>query len=145
MKTPLTLLDMKNPHLSDLKSEFHFPGLDKGTTSQAPSSANDDNLIHRCYELVPKGETSLKLSFHFRNGNRCTIPYAYIVRTEYKAEGVLTFFTHDIQIAISGRGLAKIDNWLAENQLKWIKQHAVAIDPQYDDVFISDIQMKDRQ
>ncbi|MEM6395911.1 MAG: hypothetical protein AAF741_06155 [Bacteroidota bacterium] len=128
-----------------MKSDFHFPGIDKQSKSKVASLNKDDALIQRCYALVPKDETSPKLSLIFRNGNRCTIPYAYIIRSVYDVKGMLSLFTTDIEIQITGRGLDKIDNWLAVNQLKWIKQHVVAIDPQTDKVFITNIEIKDRK
>lgn len=145
MNPPLLSLVPKNHKLRTLKSEFHFPGFDRHSEAKSPAPTNDDALIQRCYALVPKGEMALKLSVIFRNGSRCTIPYAYLIRTTYDVKGELSLFTSDQEITISGRGLDKIDDWLAVNQLQWVKQHVVNIDPQSDNVFIANIKVKDRK
>lgn len=145
MNPPVLKLVPKSYKLPTLKSDFHFPGIDRQSKSNVVSQNKDDALIQRCYALVPKGEISPKLSLIFRNGNRCTVPYAYIIRSIYDVKGILALFTTDIEIQITGRGLDKIDAWLAVNQVMWIKQHAVTIDPQTDKVFITNIEIKDRK
>ncbi|WP_367389091.1 hypothetical protein [Lewinella sp. LCG006] len=101
-------------------SDFHFPGM-----SQSLRSVNeneDPGLLHGCYELVPKGELAPKLKLVFKNGNRCTFPYAYLLRTEFDVQGTLTVFTSEKVIVIHGRGLDELENRLYDSQVKWISE-----------------------
>ena len=124
-------------------SEFHFPGMDK-----VLESANENKLeplIEACYELVPKDQMAPKLKFIFKNGNRCTFPYAYFLRTEFDASGILYLFTSEKEIIIEGRGLDYIEEMLYENQVKWIRESNLSLDPKLDRVFVKGIEVRERQ
>lgn len=125
-------------------SEFHFPGMDQVLES---ANQNEQETIQSdaCFELVAKDQIAPKLKFIFKNGNRCTIPYAYLLRTEFDMAGILSLFTSDKEIVIEGRGLDFLEDRLYENQVVWIRESKASFDSGQDRVFVKGIEVRDRQ
>lgn len=125
-------------------SEFHFPAMDKVLES-ANQNEQEAVLQEDCFELVPKDEMAPKLKFIFRNGNRCTIPYTYLIRTEFDMAGTLSLFTSEKEIVIEGRGLDYLEDRLYDNQVVWIRESKQAFDSGQDRVFVRRIEIIDRK
>ncbi len=125
-------------------SEFHFPGMDQELES-ANQNKQEAVQLDACFELMPKEEMAPKLKFIFRNGNRCTIPYAYLLRTEFDMAGTLFLFTTEKEIVIEGRRLDYLEEMLYENQVKWIRESNLSFDPSRDRVFVTGIEVRDRK
>ena len=123
-------------------SEFHFPGMDQVLES---ANQNDEKILtSSCLELVPKDQMAPKLKFILSNGNRYTFPYAYVLRTEYDVEGVLSIFTSEKEIIIHGRGLDYIEDRLYENQVKCIKEMKHSLRNGQSQIFVEQVTIKDR-
>ncbi|MEO0686347.1 MAG: hypothetical protein AAFY76_15250, partial [Cyanobacteria bacterium J06649_11] len=121
----------------------HFPGMDE---SHRTANENEKSVpIHNCYELAPKGELAPKLKLIFKSGNRCTFPYAYLLRTEYDVQGILSVFTADKEIIIRGRGLDELEDRLYDNQVKWISESQKPFDTNSERVFVKSIEVKDKK
>mgnify|MGYP006287955221 FL=1 len=123
-------------------SEFHFPGMEQGLASANENAP--ETLVNSCFELVPKGQMAPKLKLIFKNGNRCTFPYAYLLRTEYDTNGILTLFTSEKEIVIEGRGLDFIEDMLYGNQVKWIQESLATLDVIQEKVFIKGMEIRER-
>ncbi len=124
-------------------SECHFPGMDQVLES-ANQNEQEASLQEACFELLPKDEMAPKLKFIFRNGNRCTIPYAYLLRVEFDVAGVLSLFTSEKEIVIKGRGLGFLEDWLYDNQVIWVRESNITVDLGRDKVFIKSIELRKR-
>lgn len=77
-----------------------------------------------------------------RSGKVVSIPYAYlpvIVLTEDKQ---LVICTHDVEVIIKGRNLQKMEEWLNEERVIWIRESITNFDTGDSDVFVSDILIK---
>jgi hypothetical protein len=98
-----------------------------------------------CFELMPKDEMAPKLKFIFRNGNRCTIPYAYFLRMEFDIEGILYLFTTEKEVVIEGRGLDYLEDRLYDNQVVWIRESKGALDAGQSRVFVKRVEVWDRK
>lgn len=125
-------------------SDFHFPGMDQSP----PHLANENEAsapTYSCYELMPKDELAPKLKLVFKNGNRCTFPYAYLLRIEYDVNGTLSVFTSDKEIIIQGRGLDELEDRLYDNQVKWISESQQSFDVRSEKVFVKEIEVRDRK
>jgi hypothetical protein len=111
------------------------------------ANQNDQEAVRQedCFELVPKDEMAPKLKFIFRNGNRCTIPYTYLIRTEFDMAGTLSLFTSEKEIVIEGRGLDYLEDRLYDNQVVWIRESKQAFDSGQDWVFVKGIEVRDRK
>jgi hypothetical protein len=123
--------------------DFHFPGFD-----QPLESANEnepDSLSYPCLQLVPKGETSPRLKFVFKNGHRIAIPYIYILRVEFDPAGKLSIITAKQTFVIEGRGLDFLEERLFEGQLVAIKESKSTFDPGQYLVYLKRIEVRDRQ
>ena len=124
-------------------SEFHFPGIDQELES---ANQNDqEQKIDSCYELMPKGEKAPKLKLIFKNGNRCTFPYAYLLRIEFNVDGFLYIYTSEKEIAIEGRGLDHLEDRLYDNQVKWIRESRLSFDIKQGQVFVKSVEVRERQ
>jgi hypothetical protein len=124
-------------------SEFHFPGMDQVLES-ANQNGQETVQSDACFELLPKDERAPKLKFIFRNGNRCTIPYAYFLRTEFDMAGTLSLFTSEKEIVIEGRGLDFLEERLYDNQMVWIRESKGTFDSGQDRVFVKGIKVRNR-
>lgn len=85
-----------------------------------------------------------KLKFIFRNDNRCTIPYTYLIRTEFNMAGFLSLFSSEKEIVIEGRGLDYLEDRLYDNQVVWIRESKQAFDSGQDRVLVRGIEVRDR-
>lgn len=78
----------------------------------------------------------------FASGKSVSIPYAYLPVIILTEEKQLQICTHDVQIRIMGRNLGKIQDWLNEEKILWLKESNTDIDPGDSDVFISSIKIE---
>ncbi|MEM6628840.1 MAG: hypothetical protein AAF694_04175 [Bacteroidota bacterium] len=115
---------------------------------QSLESANQNSrsaTTSPCVGLAPENHRAPKLRLIFKNGNRCTIPYAYFLRTEYNSEGSLSLFTVEKEVVIQGRGLDLLEDWLYDNHVVWIKESHVVFDGSAEPIYVSGIEVKERQ
>ena len=123
-------------------TDLYFPGMD-----QSMESANQNSksaTASPCIGLAPENHRAPKLKLIFKNGNRCTIPYAYFLRTEYNSEGSLSLFTMELEVLIEGRGLDLLEDWLYDNQVIWVKESHVAFDRSTEPVYVEGIEVRER-
>jgi len=97
-----------------------------------------------CFELGPEDKPTAKLRLLWKDGNRCFFPYAYMLRAEFQAEGILTIYTSEQEIVIKGRGLDHIEDLLYESQVRSIQESKVTFDAGNGPVFVSSIEIVDR-
>ncbi len=124
--------------------DFHFPGLDQNLESA--NENEPDKLCYPCLQLVPKGETSPRLKFVFKNGHRVAIPYIYILRVEFDPVGKLSIITAKQTFVIEGRGLDFLEERLFDGQVVAIKESKSTFDANLDPLFLKtiDIQQEDK-
>lgn len=70
-----------------------------------------------------------------------SVPYAYLPIIKLSSNQELTICTHDLSIVIKGRNLNKIEEWLNEEKVLWVRESNTDVDSEDTDVFVSSIQI----
>lgn len=68
-----------------------------------------------------------------------SIPYAYLPVIVHTPGRDLKLKTGEIEVTLTGRGLDKLEGWLNEEKVIWIRESNTGIDDSKDDVFVSGI------
>ena len=124
-------------------SDFHFPGMDNELES-FNHKGQEGSVQERCFQLLPEGQMAHKLRLIFKNGDRCTFPYAYILRTKFNIEGRLSLFTSDLEVVVEGRGLDYLEDLLFLNQVVCILEDKGTLDLNRDRVYVKEIVILNR-
>ena len=81
-----------------------------------------------------------------RTGEAIILPWAIMSAPRYfPDEKRLRLRTIENEVNITGTGLFKLFEWLHRQKVAWIKESASGIDDQSEDLFIVDIEIRDRQ
>ena len=81
-----------------------------------------------------------------RTGEAIILPWAIMSAPRYfPDEQRLRLRTMENEVNITGTGLFKLFKWLHRQKVEWIKESATGIDDQSENLFIMDIEIRDRQ
>ena len=113
---------------------------------QLQETANENQIRSaRFFSFIDYAEDqkpAAKLRLEYKNGNRCSLPYAYILRVEYETVGIIKLITSELVYVITGRGLEKLEENLHENRVKTIRESKVVMDSGQGDLFIKSISVE---
>jgi len=90
-------------------------------------------------------ETGNRLVKRFRlllkGGESVSIPYAYLPLIRLSSKQELQLCTHDLTVVVRGRNLDRIEEWLNEEKVLWLRESNTALDADDGEVFISSIKI----
>lgn len=100
--------------------------------------------LSACLELETEDKPAAKLRLVWKDGRRSFFPYAYVLRTEFQPDGVLTIVTSELEIVIKGRGLDYVEECLYETKVKSIRESKVTLDSGRGSVYVASIEVRER-
>lgn len=105
-------------------------------------SKDEEDEKSRQYYGIETGNRFVKrFKLLLANGEVISVPYAYLPIIKLSSKQELAICTHDLTIVIKGRNLDKVEEWLNEEKILWIRESNTALDSEDTDVFISSIQI----
>lgn len=136
------------PIAGDLSQIYEFdllPSIDADFTSANENTPPPPVQKLSAVGLEVMGKQAQKLRFILKNGNRHVFSYAFIVEVIFEVEGCLSIYTSEREIIILGRGLDKVEEWIFESRVTWIREDARSFDPQDEEVFVAKIEVNKRK
>ena len=76
----------------------------------------------------------------FRDGERLSVPYAFLPVIRLDQNGQVHITSGDMLIRIKGRGLIELEQWLSAEKVIWIKESESEQDDEQQDVFVLSIE-----
>lgn len=75
-----------------------------------------------------------------RTGQMVSVPYALLPIVILEADKSLRIKAHDLEITVKGRNLQKVEEWLNEEKILWLREAGTDFDDKEEyDVFIQSI------
>ncbi len=131
------MIDQKNILTSSFKDRIETGDDKSGNWTRAKTT--DNNYRYFAVERGNKFVRRFKLLL--RDGRTISVPYAHLPVFIYTPEEDLKIRTGDIEISIKGRSLHKLEAWLSEEKITWIKESASGADPEDSAVFVEHIRV----
>lgn len=94
-----------------------------------------------CYAVANGEGTVKRVRFIQGNGSYVSIPYSWLPAYIFTGSELI-IRSHGVCIAIQGKGLSLIENYLHLEQLLYLKSSITGIDTNDSDVFISSIEIQ---
>ena len=129
----------ENPTGSPLKQTFH--GMDlKGNNGAYTSGGSQKKSLYG----VEKGNRFVRrFRLFLRNGQVISIPYALLPIVILEADKSLRLKAHGLEVTVKGRSLHKVEEWLNEEKLLWLKEANTDMDDTEEyEVFIKSIEVE---
>ncbi len=92
------------------------------------------------FAVGPHQSLVKRFTLLFRDGERISVPYAFLPVIKLDQNGQIKITSGEIIIQIMGRGLGELEAWLSVEKVIWIKESESSQDDEQEAVFVSSIE-----
>jgi len=97
---------------------------------------------HKYFGFAKVGKYVRRYKLIFRSGDTLSIPYATLPLIKCEDNRRIIILATDLTVTITGRGLGKLESYLSDERIQWIKESGSGLDDQDEDVFIAAIRIE---